>query len=79
MDKLLHAWGKLYKETHDVSNGDVSMLLFKWHTELAFIRAKFTAKCIVERAEFCAERQDNEDKITIDVRPPLPEIGRAHV
>jgi len=73
VDKLLHAWGKLYKETRDASNGDVSLLLFKWHTELAFIRAKFTAKCIVERAAFCAEKQDNEDKITSDVRPPLPD------
>ena len=73
VDKLLHAWAKLYKETRDLTNGDMSLLLFKWHSELAFIRAKFLAKCILERAAFCAEKQDNVDKITMDVRPPLPD------
>ena len=51
----------------------MSLLLFNWHTELAFIGAKFTVKCIVERAAFCVEKQNNEDKITIDVRLPLPD------
>ena len=47
-------------------------MLFKWTTELAFIRAKFLAKCILERAVFSAEKQDNIDGITHEVRPPLP-------
>ena len=71
--KLLHAWAKLYKDSRDASNGDMRLLLFKWTTELAFIRAKYTAKCILERAAFCSEKQDNEDKVTPDVRPPLPD------
>ena len=55
--KLLHAWAKLYKEDNDLTNGDMSLMLFKWTTELAFIRAKFLAKCILERAAFSAEKQ----------------------
>jgi len=53
---------------------DMSLMLFKWNTELAFIRAKFLAKCILERAVFSAEKQDgnNIDGITLEVRPPLP-------
>ena len=53
-----------------------SQMLFKWTTELssrlAFIRAKFLAKCILERAAYSAEKQDNIDGITHEVRPPLP-------
>ena len=45
--KLLHAWAKLHKEDNDLTNGDMSLMLFKWTTELAFIRAKFLAKCIL--------------------------------
>ena len=41
-------------------------------TELAFIRAKYTAKCILERAAFCAEKQDDEDKVTPDVQRYRP-------
>ena len=38
---------------HDhLTNGDMSLMLFKWTTELAYIRAKFLAKCILERAAF---------------------------
>jgi hypothetical protein len=70
--KLLHAWAKLHKEANDLTNGDMSLMLFKWTTELAFIRAKFLAKCILERAAFSAEKQDNIDGITHEVRPPLP-------
>ena len=50
----------------------MSLMLFKWTTELAFIRAKFLAKCILERAAYSAEKQDNIDGITNEVRPPLP-------
>ena len=39
----------------------MSLMLFKWTTELAFIRAKFLAKCILERAAYSAEKQDNID------------------
>ena len=70
--KLLHAWAKLHKEANDLTNGDMSLMLFKWRTELAFIRAKLLAKCILERAAFSAEKQDNIDGITPEVRPPLP-------
>ena len=70
--KLLHAWAKQHKEDNDLTNGDMSLMLFKWTTELAFIRAKFLAKCILERAAFSAEKQDNIDGITHEVRPPLP-------
>ena len=69
--KLLHAWAKLHKEDNDLTNRDMSLMLFKWTTELAFIRAKFLAKCILERAAFSAEKQDNIDGITHEVRPPL--------
>ena len=34
-------------------------MLFKWTTELAFIRAKFLAKCILERAAYSAEKHYN--------------------
>ena len=54
-------------------------MLFKWTAELAFIRAKFLAKCIIERARFCAEKQDNIDGIEIDVRPPMPHQLHAFV
>ena len=37
-EKLLHAWAKLHKEDNDLTNGDMSLMLFKWTTELAFIR-----------------------------------------
>ena len=71
--KLLYAWAKLYnKEDKDLTNGDMSLMLFKWRTELAFIRAKLLAKCILERAAFSAEKQDNIDGIAPEVRPPLP-------
>ena len=43
-NKLLHAWAKQHKEDNDLTNGDMSLMLFKWTTELAFIRAKFLAK-----------------------------------
>ena len=64
--KLLHTWAKLHKEDNDLTNGDMSLMLFKWTTKLAFIRAssKFLAKCILERAAFSAEKQDNIDGIT---------------
>ena len=53
---------------HDhLTNGDMSLMLFKWTTELAFIRAKFLAKCILERAAFSAEKQDNTDGIALGV------------
>ena len=65
--KLLHAWAKQHKEDNDLTNGDMSLMLFKWTTELAFIRAKLLAKCILERAAFSAEKQDNIDGITPDV------------
>jgi hypothetical protein len=70
--KLLHAWAKLHKEANDLTNGDMSLMLFKWTTELAFIRAKFLAKCIAERVAFSAEQQDNIDGVTVEARPPLP-------
>ena len=70
--KLLHAWAKMHKEDNDLTNGDMSLMLHKWTTELAFIRAKLLAKCIRERAAFSAEKQDNIDGVTGDVRPPLP-------
>ena len=35
--KLLHAWAKLHKEDKDLTNGDMSLMLFKWTTELAYI------------------------------------------
>ena len=69
--KLLHAWAKLYAESRGLSKGDVSLMLFRWTTELAFIRAKGLAKCIAERAALCAEKQDNIDGICGDVRPPI--------
>ena len=47
-------------------------MLFKWTTELAFIRAKFLAKCILERAAYSAEKQDNIDGVTMEAQPPLP-------
>ena len=53
------------------------LMLFKWTTELAFIRAKCLAKCILERAVFSAEKQDNIDGITMEARPPLP--NQLHV
>ena len=62
----------LYLLHNDLTNGDMSLMLFKWTTELAFIRAKFLAKCILERAAYSAEKQDNIDGITNEVRPPLP-------
>ncbi len=70
--KLLHAWAKLHKEDNDLTNGNMSLMLFKWTTELAFIRAKFLAKCIAERVAFSAEQQDNIDGVTVEARPPLP-------
>ena len=70
--KLLHAWAKLHKEDNDLTNGDMSLMLFTWTTELAFIRAKFQAKCILERAAYSAEKQDNIDGVTMEARPPLP-------
>ena len=77
--KLLHAWAKQHKENNDLrsplvrlTNGDMSLMLFKWTTELAFIRAKLLAKCILERAAFSAEKQDNIDGITQKERPPIP-------
>ena len=36
--KLLHAWAKLHKEDNDLTDGDMSLMLFKWTSELAFIR-----------------------------------------
>ena len=56
-NKLLHAWAKQHKEDNDLTNGDMSLMLFKWTTELAFIRAKLLAKCILERAAFSAPQQ----------------------
>ena len=32
-------WAKLHKEDNDLTNGDMSLVLFKWTTELASIRA----------------------------------------
>jgi hypothetical protein len=61
-----------HKEDNDLTNGDVSLMLFKWTTELAFIHAKFLAECILERTAFSAEKQDNIDGITHEARPPLP-------
>ncbi len=69
---MLHAWAKLYAESRNLSKADMNFMLQKWLSELAFIRAKYTAKCLVERAAFCAEKQDNIDGIMIDVRPPMP-------
>jgi hypothetical protein len=66
--KLLHAWAKLHKEDNDLTNGDISLMLLKWTTELAFIRAKFLAKCILERAAYSAEKQDNIDGVTMEAR-----------
>jgi hypothetical protein len=77
--KLLHAWAKLHKEANDLTNGDMSLMLFKWTTELAFIRAKFLAKCIAERVAFSAEQQDNIDGVTVEARPPLPHQLHQHV
>jgi hypothetical protein len=70
--QMLHAWAKLYAESRNLSKADMNFMLQKWLSELAFIRAKYTAKCLVERAAFCAEKQDNIDGIMIDVRPPMP-------
>ena len=50
--KLLHAWAKLHKEENDLTNGDMSLMLFKSTTELTFIPAKFLTKCILERAAY---------------------------
>ena len=36
--KSLHAWAKLHKEDNDLTDGDMSLMLFKWTSELAFIR-----------------------------------------
>ncbi len=36
-----------------------------------YLRAKYLAKCISERAQLSAETQDNEDAVRFDVRPPL--------
>ena len=36
--KLLHAWAKLNKEDNDLTKGNMSLMLFKWRTELAFVR-----------------------------------------
>ena len=47
------------RRNNDLTNGDMSLMLFKWTTELAFLRAKFLAKCILERAAFSAEKQHN--------------------
>ena len=62
----------MHAEARDLSKADISLMLFRWTTELAFIRAKGLAKCILERAALCAEKQDNIDGISADVRPPLP-------
>jgi hypothetical protein len=70
--QMLHAWAKIYAESRGLSKADMNFMLQKWLSELAFIRAKFTAKCLVERAAFCAEKQDNIDGIMIDARPPMP-------
>jgi hypothetical protein len=50
----------------------MSLTLFKWTTELALIRAKGLAKCILERAAFSAEKHNNIDGVTMEPRPPLP-------
>jgi hypothetical protein len=71
MGQMLHAWSKLYAENRDKTKTEAAKLLFKWRCELAFLRAKFLAKCIHERAVLSAETQDNEDKVKFDVRPPL--------
>ncbi len=68
----LHAWAKLHKEANDLTNGDMSLMLHKWTTELAHICAKGLAKCILERAAFSAEKQDNIDGVTMEARPPMP-------
>jgi hypothetical protein len=76
---LLHAWAKQHGEDRGLTKAEVNLLLFKWTSELAFIRAKYLAKCIVERAKFCAEQQDNNDGIKIDVRPPMPHQLHAFI
>ena len=43
----------------------------KWMAELAFIRAKHLATCIMERANMSLEEQQNKDGISADFRPPL--------
>ncbi len=70
--QMLHAWANLWAERRGKSKGDASKLLRNWMSELAFLRAKFIAKCISERAALSAEVQDNEDGVRLDVRPPLP-------
>ena len=71
--KLLHTWAKQHMEENDLTKGEMSLMLFKWTTELAFIRAKLLAKCILERTVFSAEKQDsNINGIAPEVRPLLP-------
>ncbi len=48
--KLLYEWSKLWMERHEKTKGDAHKLLHVWRMELTFLRAKFLAKCISERA-----------------------------
>ena len=76
---MLHAWAKLHVETRDLRKAEINLLLFKWTSELAFIRSKFLAKCIMERAVLSSEIQDNNDGIGPDVRPPMPHQLHAFI
>jgi hypothetical protein len=69
--QLLHQWSRLWMERHEKTKGEADKLLHGWRMELAFLRAKYLAKCISERAQLSAETQDNEDAVRFDVRPPL--------
>ena len=69
--QMLHQWSRLWMERHEKTKGEADKLLHGWRMELAFLRAKYLAKCISERAQLSAETQDNEDAVRFDVRPPL--------
>ena len=75
--KLLYAWAKMYKEDKDLTNGDMMSLIVVDalqvdHGARFHPLHKFLAKCILERAAFSSEKQDNIDGITHEVRRPLP-------
>jgi hypothetical protein len=48
--------GQAAQGDNKLTKGDICLMLFKWTTELAFIRAKLLANCILERAAFSARQ-----------------------
>ncbi len=67
--------GKLYAESRNLSKADMNFMLQKWLSELALIRAKFTAK--VPGGARGVLRGEADNIITIDVRPPAPDASPA--